>query len=62
MAQVIYKGCTIDVYKDHEHDDWYITVTFPDGTYGYDGWWRDSAHRSENDAIEEAKEGAELNE
>lgn len=60
MAFEYYKGCTIAVSRKHDYEDWYITVTFPDGTYGYDGWWNGSAYRSEADAIAEAKEGAQI--
>lgn len=55
-----YKGSLITVSRTFDHENWYITVTFPDGTYGYDGWWRDSEFKSADEAIAEAKIGAQL--
>lgn len=40
--------------------DWYITVLSPEGLYAYDGWWRDSAHKSRERVITQAKIGAML--
>lgn len=53
-------GHTIELTRDSVRDDWYIVVIFPDGTFGYDGWWRDSAGRTASEALEEAKHGAQL--
>jgi hypothetical protein len=55
-----FKGHTIRVERENPESDWYITVEAPDGTYAYDGSWRDSAHETADEAIEEAKRGALL--
>jgi hypothetical protein len=55
-----YKGATITVDRERRAENWYITVILESGSYLYDGWWADSADRSMDEAIEEAKQGAWL--
>lgn len=55
-----YKDHEINVSRDEPTGNWYIVVTAPSGVYGYDGWWRDSVHRTMDEAIEEALIGAGL--
>jgi hypothetical protein len=57
---VKFKGHTICVERKHDHENWYITVTAPNGCYAYDGWWSNSEHTTALEAIEEAKSGALL--
>jgi hypothetical protein len=57
---IFYKGATIQVLRDKPSDDWYILVWMEDGTMGYDGWWRDSAHKPMREAFAQAKQGAQL--
>lgn len=57
---VSYKGYQITVERERRGVDWYITVTCPSGDLAYDGWWRDSAYKSHEEAIAEAKKGAML--
>lgn len=54
------KGHTIQCSRDGLRALWHIVVILPDGTYGYEGWWRDSAGRTASEAVEEAKRGAQL--
>jgi len=55
-----FKKHSICVERKHDHENWYITVTAPNGCYAYDGYWRDSEHTTAGEAIEEAKRGAML--
>lgn len=55
-----YKQHDIRIDRDDHRLNWYITVRAPDGCYVYDGWWRDSAHKTMDDAIFEACCGAML--
>lgn len=55
-----YKGFFIEVRRGRWRDDWYIQVMAPAGDMFYDGWWPDSAHRTVEEAIAEAKEGAQI--
>lgn len=56
-----YKGHKIDISRDAENDDWYIIVEcIKTGTYGYDGWWRNSEFENIDAAIEEALKGSKL--
>ena len=56
-----FKGHDINVSKDSLSANWYIRVIHPNGSKLYDGWWRDSANATWQEAIEEAKRGAMLN-
>jgi hypothetical protein len=58
--QCQYKGCEISITRDSHFEDWYIQVTHRDGCYIYDGWWKDSSHRTLDDAIKEAIDGSLL--
>lgn len=55
-----FKKHVITVERETKRDNWYITVQCPDGTYAYDGWWRDSVDKTVEQAIAEAKHGAQL--
>lgn len=52
-----YKGRDIGITRGAS-GSWYIVVTEESGMRSYDGYWRDSAHRSLDDAITEACTGA----
>lgn len=52
-----YKDCDIGITRGAGRD-WYIVVILESGMRAYDGYWRDSAHRSLDDAITEACVGA----
>ena len=57
---VRFKGHDINVSKDALSTNWYIRVIHPNGSKLYDGWWRDSANATWQEAVEEAKRGALL--
>lgn len=57
---VRFKGHDINVSKDSLSANWYIRVIHPNGSKLYDGWWRDSATATWQEAIKEAKRGAML--
>lgn len=57
---VRFKGHDINVSKDSLSSNWYIRVTHPNGSKLYDGWWRDSANATWQEAVDEAKLGAML--
>lgn len=57
---VRFKRHDINVSKDALSSNWYIRVTHPNGSKLYDGWWRDSANATWQEAVEEAKRGALL--
>lgn len=56
----MYKRHQIHLEKESPCKDWYIQVVAPDGCYAYDGWWRDSADKTEHEASAEAKRGARI--
>ena len=56
----IYKDHTVSVHRDRPGSDWYFIVTDPDGSYSTDGWWRDSAQKTMEEAIVESIVGAGL--
>lgn len=58
--ETIFKRHHISVSKDSLSANWYIRVTHPNGSMLYDGWWRDSASATWQEAVEEAKQGALL--
>lgn len=49
---------SIHIQRESEAADWYIWVTHPNGCRSYDGYWRDSAFKTREEAIHEAKRGA----
>lgn len=49
---------TIDIRRENEDEDWYITVTAPCGTHDYDGWWKGSADKPIEEALAEAVRGS----
>lgn len=49
---------TIEIRRDSEEEDWYITVTAPCGMHDYDGWWTDSAGKTIEQALAEAVHGS----
>lgn len=51
-------GYDYQIERDSNDDDWYIQVRPSDSGYVYDGWWRDSAHRTMEEAVREAIRGA----
>jgi hypothetical protein len=53
-----FRGYHIWLQRDGPLENWYIRVTAPDGSYAYDGWWRDSEGTTWKDALKEAKRGA----
>lgn len=55
-----HKGHYIQCDKASPDADWYITVIAPTGVYSYDGYWRDSAARTPQEAVAEAIRGAAL--
>lgn len=55
--QEYYEDHSILLQKESENDDWYIIV-HSDAGYSYDGWWRDSADKTQNEAFAEALNGA----
>lgn len=56
-----YKGHDIDVSRKNRRDDWYIQVRASNGCFSYDGWWNDSADRTQREAVLEAIRGACIN-
>lgn len=54
-----YCGETIEIERDKETDDFYIRV-FSDAGAGYDGYWPGSEHRTIDEALIEAMDGAQL--
>lgn len=58
VHEVRFKRHNIRVSKDRPASNWYIVVTAPSGLRAYDGWWPDSADKSWQDAVAEAKDGA----
>lgn len=66
MCDVIERHVTFKRHAIHVERDqkmfgwWYIIVTAPNGCHAYNGWWRDSAGRTADEAIAEAKRGAML--
>lgn len=52
-----YKNSDIGITRGAS-GNWYIVVILDSGMRAYDGYWRDSAHRSLDDAITEACTGA----
>ena len=54
------KNHDINVSKDSLSANWYIRVTHHNGCKLYDGWWRESANATWQEAVEEAKRGAML--
>jgi predicted RNase H-like HicB family nuclease len=59
-VHVTFKRHEIVATQDQIGRDWYIRVTAPSGSYAYDGWWRDSAGKTVDEVLEEAKQGAML--
>lgn len=55
-----FKGCSILLQKDKPNGNWYLIVHTKDGGYLYDGYWQDSADKTEAEAFMEAKFGAGL--
>lgn len=53
-------GHTISIRRECPQDDWYITVTGPEGIHAYDGWWGESAAKTIQEALNEAIDGSEL--
>lgn len=58
---VRFKRHDIHIQRDEKMFGWwYIIVTAPCGSKAYNGWWHDSADRTADEAIAEAKRGAML--
>lgn len=55
-----YKGHDILIERAHPADNWYIQVRGPDGCFCYDGWWPESARKTQREAVLEALEGSLL--
>jgi uncharacterized protein (DUF2461 family) len=55
-----YKKHAIYIFRDQDTGDWYIQVVAPNGTFAYDGWWASSEDKTIDQAIAEAKDGAQL--
>lgn len=55
-----YKGCDISVSRPADDRDWYIHVTDAGGFSLYNGFWRDSAGKTMDEALEEACRGSML--
>lgn len=59
-VEATFKGHHIHGTQDKPGRDWYIRVTAPSGSYAYDGYWRDSAGKTADEVLDEAKDGAGL--
>ena len=57
-----YKDHNIHCSRENEQSDWYIWVYAPSGQLAYDGYWRDSAGKTINEAKLEAIRGAAIDE
>lgn len=55
-----YKQHDIRIDRTARNPNWYIVVRGPDGCYACDGWWRDSADKTMDEAILEACRGSLL--
>ena len=55
-----FKRHEIAVTKDAPDKNWYIVVRSPSGLRCYDGWWSESAGRTWQEAVAEAKREAML--
>lgn len=55
-----YKGCDIHVSREDGSRNWYIHVTDSGGFSLYHGYWRDSAHKTLDEALTEACIGSLL--
>lgn len=54
-----YKRHFIHIAQELDRN-WYIIVTDHTGSYGYDGYWRDSADKTKEEAFEQACRGAQI--
>ena len=52
-----WRGHVIDVTREG-YNKFYITVTAPDGSYSYDGWWKQECYTNMEFAVAEAIKGS----